>query len=221
MAFNTLVNAETPIAAVRAIARGIGGEGAFDKARKLVDEIERKHAAISQFMGAGAGLRLQRRDSDIAEDILLKLNRRGIFVLPIHDSFVVPDHSKGELLNAMADALHRHGDPAATLGCIVVFFPEGDQPNLFGANSPAVPASELFGWTGGHAPEGVRRAMRHELDRRYMRPADLAKSMGISRPQLVNIMRDRYGASPKIADRIRAFLISGAKTTGSPINGSN
>jgi hypothetical protein len=221
MAFNTLVNAETRIAAVRAIAYEIAGEGAYKKALRLVDEIKHKHAPISQFMGTGAGLRLQRRDSDIAEDILLKLARRGIFALPIHDSFIVSKSNKGELMNAMANALHRHGDPAAALGCIVVFFPEGDQRSLFGDNSPAVPASDLFGWTGGHAPEGVRRAMRYELDRRHMRPADLAKSMGISRPQLVNIMRDRFGASPEIADRIRAFLIEGARTTGSPTNARN
>jgi hypothetical protein len=56
-----LVNAETRQAALRVIAQTIAGEGAYAKARALVVELERKHAAIAHLFGSGAGLRLQRR----------------------------------------------------------------------------------------------------------------------------------------------------------------
>src|SRR5215831_2966433 len=45
-AFNTLVNADTRIGAIRAIARKIGGKGAFAKAADLVSQIQAKHAPV-------------------------------------------------------------------------------------------------------------------------------------------------------------------------------
>jgi AraC-like DNA-binding protein len=59
--------------------------------------------------GSGAGLRLMRRDSDMAEALMLRLLERGVFVLPIHDSFIVPDRNldKGELMEGMARSLHK------------------------------------------------------------------------------------------------------------------
>jgi hypothetical protein len=106
-AFNTLVNADTRLAALRAIANEIRGEGAFARAEMLVRAIEERHRAIAPTFGSGAGLRLMRYDSDMTESILLRLTRMGIAALPIHDSFMVIDRSKekGELLEAMAAAL--------------------------------------------------------------------------------------------------------------------
>jgi hypothetical protein len=90
-AFYTLLNAETPTAARRAIAElfGRGREG-YAKAGKLIAEIERKHPAVANQFGTGAGLRLMRKDSEITEYILGKLLRGGHFALPIHDSYRVP-----------------------------------------------------------------------------------------------------------------------------------
>ena len=93
IAFNTLVNADTRQAAISSIANEIRGEGAFSKAEALVGEIESKHRPIAHMFGSGAGLRLMRRDSDMTERLLLRLIRRGIVPLPIHDSYIVPDRS--------------------------------------------------------------------------------------------------------------------------------
>jgi len=107
VAFNTLVNADTRVAAIRAIADKIGGEGAFAKAEALVREIETKHAPIADKFGSGAGRRLMRGDSDMTQYLLLRLIKRGIVALPVHDSYIVRQADKRALLEAMAKALHK------------------------------------------------------------------------------------------------------------------
>jgi hypothetical protein len=107
VAFNTLVNARTRQAALRAIANEIGGEGAYAKARTLVEEIEARHRSIAQMFGTSVGLRLQRIDSDITEGIMLRLARNTVVALPIHDSYIVRGlcFEKGELMEAMGEGL--------------------------------------------------------------------------------------------------------------------
>ncbi|WP_374658515.1 hypothetical protein [Phenylobacterium sp.] len=51
--------------------------------------IEEKHASIADAFGTGAGLRLQRCDSDIALAIITKLREQNVVSLPIHDSFLI------------------------------------------------------------------------------------------------------------------------------------
>ena len=85
VAFYTLLNAESPIAARRAIAEHFGrGREANAKASKLIAEIERKHPAVSNQFGTGAGLWLMRKDSEITEYIMSEIIRGGDFALPIH-----------------------------------------------------------------------------------------------------------------------------------------
>ena len=109
VAFNTLVNADTRQAAIRSIANEIRSAGAFSKAQALVREIEAKHIPIAHMFGSGAGLRLMRRDSDMTERLLLRLVKRGVVVLPIHDSYIVPNRvaDKGQLMEAMAESLRQ------------------------------------------------------------------------------------------------------------------
>jgi uncharacterized protein YerC len=105
-AFYTLLNAETPTAAGRAIAELFGrGREANAKAGKLIAEIERKHSAIANQFGTGAGLRLMRKDSEITEYILSKLLRGGDFALPIHDSYRVRHQIAGRTREIMDEAL--------------------------------------------------------------------------------------------------------------------
>src|SRR5262249_39055132 len=105
-AFYTLLNAETPTAAKRAIAElfGRGREG-YAKAGKLIAEIERKPPAVANQFGSGAGLRLMRKDSEITEYILSKLLRAGDFALPIHDSYRVPHQIAGRTREIMDEAV--------------------------------------------------------------------------------------------------------------------
>lgn len=44
----------------------------------------------------------------MAEAILLNMARRGITVLPIHDSFIVQADREGLLLSVMGDLLREH-----------------------------------------------------------------------------------------------------------------
>jgi hypothetical protein len=100
-AMNTLINADDELSAMQSIARSIGGKGAFDKAQKLTGQIKAKHPGIADSFGTGAGLRLMRLDSDMAESVQLKLIRRGIVGLPIHDSFIVEERHAGVLEEIM------------------------------------------------------------------------------------------------------------------------
>lgn len=60
-----------------------------DFTRKQVRQmIEAKHTPIADAFGTGIGLRLQRKDSDLALAIIINLMKQGIVALPIHDSFV-------------------------------------------------------------------------------------------------------------------------------------
>jgi len=251
-AFNTLVNADTRQAAIRSIANEIGGTGAFSKAHGLVDEIEAKHKPVADMFGSGAGLSLMRRDSDMTERLLLRLQKRGVVALPIHDSYIVPNRTadRGELMEAMAEALHnfvgdklnisvaypeslpqygdrggRHGGDLvprlvdgvhseAVVGCIVVFFPELHKRDLFGSTSLAVSFSNILRWRGGLAPAGVQKALRHEMKRRGLRHADMARRCQISQRQFGDILRGRLRAGRGTATQIRVFLIDGAKTVG-------
>jgi hypothetical protein len=78
-------------------------------ADELIDAVLGKHDAIRSMFFTGAGLRLQRRDSDIAGGVMGRMRKQGIAVLPIHDSFLVPA-SKADLLEqAMIEEAAKHG----------------------------------------------------------------------------------------------------------------
>ena len=62
------------------------------------------HEPINKYLGSGAGLELQRIDSDIAEYVTLKMKQQGIPVLGVHDSFVVPNVHEHALEAAMVEA---------------------------------------------------------------------------------------------------------------------
>ena len=62
--------------------------------REVRKMIEDKHAPIADAFGTGAGLRLQRLDSDLALAIIQKLMLSKKVSLPIHDSFLVCQSDK-------------------------------------------------------------------------------------------------------------------------------
>ena len=96
-ALNILINAENYDSALRAIASTIGGEGAYAAARSLIEALKRRHPKIIEMFHSDAGIRLQRRDADMAEAIICRLVGRGIAVLPIHDSFITAARHDGAL----------------------------------------------------------------------------------------------------------------------------
>ena len=108
VALNTLINAPNIHSARLAIAHSEpmkeiaepGSQEAIGAASKLIQAIKRVHWPIAEFFHTGKGLELQRRDSDMAVKVMLILRMAGIAVLPIHDSFLVPE-SKADFLEEM------------------------------------------------------------------------------------------------------------------------
>src|SRR5262249_8296236 len=114
------INATTEIEACRAIAEialGLSPGWLRDHvqaARELLIAIRSKHPAIASSFGSDAGARLMRKDSDIAERVMLDMIRRGIPCLPVHDSFIVPATRASELEEAMEREIRRQN--SAKLG---------------------------------------------------------------------------------------------------------
>ncbi|MER9095907.1 hypothetical protein NKI34_33825 [Mesorhizobium sp. M0700] len=75
--------------------------------KDLEEAILAKHNPIAEFFGSGEGIRLQRLDSDIAEDVMIRMMDKGVPVLPIHDSFIVAEGYADELSATMLDAYQR------------------------------------------------------------------------------------------------------------------
>ena len=112
--FNIAINAETKLAAIRALAQEISGKNdyakasAYAEAGELLDALVTKHARIARCFSSGAGLRLQRHDAELAERVMLELVKRGITVLPVHDSFIVQHRhaaTRDQIMDAELDRM--------------------------------------------------------------------------------------------------------------------
>jgi hypothetical protein len=56
---------------------------------QLVKLVMLKHASIKHYFGSGIGLKMQYRDSQLAESVMVRMKAYGEVCLPIHDSFIV------------------------------------------------------------------------------------------------------------------------------------
>lgn len=73
-----------------------------DHLLQLIRYIEEKHPKLKQWFGTQVSLELMRTDSDIAMDVLMNLIDKGIFAIPVHDSFIVEKQYQQELYDQMA-----------------------------------------------------------------------------------------------------------------------
>lgn len=85
------------------LPRGLSFRPCF-KREEIRRMIEDKHAPIAEAFGTGAGLRLQRRDSDLALAIITAMGEQGVLVLPVHDSFIAAKGEKEKLRVEMEKA---------------------------------------------------------------------------------------------------------------------
>jgi len=105
----TAINAPTEKTAIGAIRKdmidaGIRGEILKDKYIKdLLARTKKAHPLIADDIGTGKGIFLQNIDSNIADAILTNLMKKNIPVLPVHDSFIVPQQFEDELRRQMND----------------------------------------------------------------------------------------------------------------------
>ncbi|WP_428427290.1 hypothetical protein [Pararhizobium sp.] len=105
-AFNILINATGYHQALGAILPYV--DGCDVTARELIADIKNKHTAIKDYIHSGAGLRLQNMDSEMCRYVLAQMTvRHGIPVLPVHDSFIVPQSAKDMLITVMKEAFER------------------------------------------------------------------------------------------------------------------
>ena len=66
--------------------------------------LQSHHEPIKKYFFTGYGLKLQKIDSDLAEQVLLEMHEKGKVILPIHDSFVCRLRDLGDLIKCMNKA---------------------------------------------------------------------------------------------------------------------
>jgi hypothetical protein len=102
LTFNALLNADSvqQLGKVKGYSEELTGLGWDDFKGFIV----RSYPEFSKYFGSGVGLRLQRKDSDLAEAIMLNFAKMHYACLPIHDSFIVHHEMEDVLINTMKTA---------------------------------------------------------------------------------------------------------------------
>lgn len=77
------------------------------RATELISDIESEHPILAGKLGTNEGLKLQNKDSMLAEQIMLNLFEQNICTLCIHDSFIVQEIYKEKLYNTMRDVFYK------------------------------------------------------------------------------------------------------------------
>jgi hypothetical protein len=99
-AFNILLNAGSYREALGAIRPHVGNSR--KAAVSLIAAMKQRHSAVADAFHSGVGLRLQNLDAEMAKLVMRDLTvRRGITVLPVHDSFIVRNEHQPVLEEAM------------------------------------------------------------------------------------------------------------------------
>jgi len=70
---------------------------------ELHDRLSKLHAPIAKHFNTGVGVELQCQDSEIAQEVMLRLMDKGEVCLPIHDSFIVRVQAVALLYKTMHD----------------------------------------------------------------------------------------------------------------------
>lgn len=85
--FNALLNADSVnrISEIDDYSPEVTGRCWDDFKRYIVS----RYPEFRQYFGSGVGLRLQRKDSDLAETVMMQFAAKGYGCLPVHDSFIV------------------------------------------------------------------------------------------------------------------------------------
>jgi hypothetical protein len=235
------------------------------KIRKEASEIlallEQRHAAVAAAFYTGAGLRLQRTDSEMCTRVNKRALDDGFVPGSVHDShFAEKGRNSDRLQEFMADEMARVTNtpkpcpirlPASSVLQMVdgpgdvALSPAKDrratparlslvpsvqlvtrelhekigllenrviQLSFIGLLDPPGHTPELAAlgaaleYEGGIVPGPVIRYIRDARRRRGVRQEDMARALGISRPQLANAERQRFGLGPKPAARLREWM---------------
>lgn len=107
IALQIILNASSKEAAKDAICKEKISDVANSDVAKLVKALEIRHQAINKYYYTGEGIKLQYLDSMLAEQVMLKMLKRGATVLPLHDSFLVLQSYREELEEIMKDEFEK------------------------------------------------------------------------------------------------------------------
>jgi hypothetical protein len=104
------INARSHLSAVRALADALRTDSSvsdpFVTADRLLRAAKARHPDIAWALASDAGVRLMRRDSELAERVMFETVRAiGIVPLAVHDSFIVPTSEEERLMETMEAAI--------------------------------------------------------------------------------------------------------------------
>ena len=113
--FNRLLNRTVANPAKRLKLRAAPGDlavlGRKVKFASYCDSLTYQLRGIAHRFGTGEGVRLQYADSELALSVMTAMEAEGVPILPVHDSFIVPQQYEEALHLAMLDAFFsRYGD---------------------------------------------------------------------------------------------------------------
>ena len=104
LALNCMINAQDKKKAVKAVQDKcieLGIKTSHVEIRWAMKGLDEKHRPIQGLFFTGAGAEFQYTDSEMAIEIMLELQTKGILALPVHDSFVVERQHVQALEGAM------------------------------------------------------------------------------------------------------------------------
>ena len=113
----TMINAADKTAAIKSIRLEMQNELLYynilpDVKHKtietLCDKFVKAHKPIEKYFFSGEGVRLQNVDSNITNDIVNYFTGKGIFIMVIHDSYIIDAEYENDLLAYMKFAYHRY-----------------------------------------------------------------------------------------------------------------
>lgn len=104
---NIILNSKNRKQAKNAIDREIRERenGTYTSADHLIDEMESVFVDISEYFYTGIGRKLQRMDSDLAVEVMLRMGELGKVCLGVHDSFITKAVDK-DILTAIMDSVY-------------------------------------------------------------------------------------------------------------------
>lgn len=102
--FNAMINAKKPMLAQ---PDGVKLSDFGMKWSEVSERVQKLHEPIADAFYSDSGARLQRLDSDLAEEVMLHFATKGVAVLPVHDSFLVHSGYEAELEQVMIDAFKK------------------------------------------------------------------------------------------------------------------
>jgi hypothetical protein len=102
--FNAMINARQEM---KAQPDGVRLSDFDLKWSEVSERVLKLHELISGAFFSDAGARLQRIDSDMAEEVMLHFADKGVAVLPVHDSFLVHSGYENELEQVMVKAFKK------------------------------------------------------------------------------------------------------------------